>query len=183
MMEIEMKEREREMKEGRSKNIKHAIRIHKEGRVFVERCLVERENESKENQEVRRGRPLEKEKNDSRVMGGVRVVERQDPRNAEGMGRKEKEGVVPSMPVEKGRKEKDVVTPSIGTKEKAVIVTSIPVEMERPGNSEGNVKERRAIDKRRWIPYGKHCCWRPWWNKEQWCRGGDRYREGREGGK
>ena len=41
-LEIELGKRESEMREVRKKKIKHAEKIHREGRVFVEGCLVER---------------------------------------------------------------------------------------------------------------------------------------------
>lgn len=43
-LQIELKTKECEMKDARKKKIKHAEKIHKEGRVFVESCLIERNN-------------------------------------------------------------------------------------------------------------------------------------------
>ena len=86
--EAKIKMEDKEMKEVRNKKMKHAIRIHREGRVFVESCLTERESEGRESNEGRRGRCREEEKEKNpesmvpsqncnrREMGEERVIEK-----------------------------------------------------------------------------------------------------------
>ena len=140
-------------------------KIHKEGRVFVENCLRERGNTEDTN---------------------FRTAIREECIITRGGGVKEREKTCELANQNRGSSahEKD---PEGSNSRDSRNVISKEVQGRRGGEDlNGKEKDevvRGRLNDHRWIPYGKHCRWHPWWDqgrRRNWRREGPRYWEERE---
>ena len=154
--------KEREMKEVRRKKIKHALKIHSEGRVFVEDCLRERGNAgeaspniSRENvEEAGPNISVRKEVEKTGTEAHNRSNDRLTSREVLGTGSRDNLNL----------RGKEAETVTLGEKR--------------------GLTERMRVNKPKWIPYGDYNRLYPWWGQgSRWNRRNGGFRSWEERGK
>ena len=162
MIEEEVKGREREMKEVRKKKIKHALKIHSEGRVFVEDCLRERGNAGEASHNISR---------DNVEVAGPNISVRKEVEKRE---------------TEAHNSSNDRITPRevLGTGSTDHLnLRGKEAETATLGEKRG-LTEGMRMNKPKWIPYGNYNRLHPWWGQgSRWNRRNGGFRSWEERGR
>ena len=178
-IEKEIQSREKEMKKVRDKKIKHALKIHGEGRVFMESCLIKRGETQK----------LKTAENISRTPKTVSVTSNRDSHR---MGEKQ---------TSENSKAPTRSTATGNSKDTQAKVQNPEHDTSTHSNGKGGDRSQNGDEDRRvkgkWVPYGKYAAnkwnhsgnksggwssgyqgwqgpgWGPgwWWNPQPWWAG------------
>ena len=156
----EKENREKEMKQVRTRKLKHAIKIHKEGRIFTEECLRQKDGNTAQNSV------------NSKPKQTVMPQHREEPqchstRDSEHSDRVGNEGVK-DRPVGRGDGGGEATVE--GSKSASSGQTNRPMGRQNVGDTDGgkryeggNWKNERS---HRWLPWGTHNEKHPWWDRD-----------------
>ena len=137
-IEKEIQSREKEMKKVRDKKIKHALKIHGEGRVFTKSCLIKR-GETQKSKTAENISRTPKTVSVTSNRDSHRMGEKQTSENSKAPTRSTATGNSKDTQAKVQNPEHDTSTHSNG----------------KGGDRSQNGDEDRRV-KGKWVPYGKH---------------------------
>ena len=156
----EKENREKEMKQVRTRKLKHAIKIHKEGRIFTEECLRHKDVNTPQN----------------RVNSGTKQTvipqQRGEPQCHSTRENEHSDKVVDEVVKERpmGRGNVDGTVTGEGSKGASSGLMNKPVGRENVGSTDGGKRHEHENWKngrnQRWLPWGIHNEKHPWWERD-----------------
>ena len=156
----EKENREKEMKQVRTRKLKHAIKIHKEGRIFTEECL--RQKDANTTQNSVNAKPKQT----------LIPQQRGEPQGHSIRANQHNDKVVDEIVKEKpmGRGKVDSTVTGEGSKGASSCLTDKPVGRENVGSTDGGKRHEhenwRNGRNQRWVPWGRHNEKHPWWERD-----------------